>query len=123
MELDVVADGLVDQIASRTVLRRCQFVQFVDLGRIRAEADSLLRVAHNTGMVTCIILYYNASRRRVASASLYPPGFYVEPLCLEGVPARPHHSPRYLPHSIANPLFSLVLPPTRPGFSGILVTA
>src|SRR5580704_8505178 len=60
MQLNVIANGFVDQVAARAVLRCRQRVEFVDLCSIRAKTDGLLTVAHNTQTIAGIIWYYNS---------------------------------------------------------------
>jgi len=77
VQLDVVGDRLVDEIAARTVLRGGQRIKRVDLCGLGAEADSFLDVAHNARTITCIIVYYktfiSSPQRRVALSSLILP--------------------------------------------------
>jgi len=58
VQIDVVGDRLVDEIAARTVLRGGQRVKRVDLFGTGAEADGFLGVAHNARTIACIIVYY-----------------------------------------------------------------
>ena len=58
VQIDVVGDRLVDEIAARTVLRGGQCIKRVDLFDTGAEADGFLGVAHNTRTIACIIVYY-----------------------------------------------------------------
>ena len=58
VQIDVVGDRLVDEIAARTVLRGGQRIKRVDLFGNGAEADGFLGVALNARTITCIIVYY-----------------------------------------------------------------
>ena len=58
VQIDVVGDRLVDEIAARTVLRGGQRIKRVDLFGTGAEADGFLGVAHNARTIACIIVYY-----------------------------------------------------------------
>src|ERR1019366_2494037 len=57
VELDIVGDRLVDEIAARTVLRGGQRIESVDLLGDGTETDGFL-CAHNAKTITCIIMYY-----------------------------------------------------------------
>src|SRR5450755_2323603 len=61
VQFDVVVDRLVDEIATRTVLRGSQRIKGVDLLGVGAKADGFLGSSHNTWIISCIILYYKGS--------------------------------------------------------------
>src|SRR5271165_4104384 len=63
VQLDVVGDRLVDEIAARTLLRGGQRIKRLDLLHYGTEADGFLLAPHNARTITHIILYYNVSIR------------------------------------------------------------
>src|SRR5271157_4682518 len=63
VQFDIVSDRLVDEIAARTFLRRGQRIKGVDFFSDGAETDGFFIAAHNTEIITHIILYHRASIR------------------------------------------------------------
>src|SRR4026208_2484211 len=70
VQLDVIRDRLVDEIAARPFLRGGQRIKRFNLFGDGTETDGSLVTAHNTKTITGIIPYYNsavwhfAARRR-----------------------------------------------------------
>jgi hypothetical protein len=60
VQLDVIGDRLVDEIAAWTFLRGGQRIKCVNLLSDGTETDGFLIAAHNTGTIPHIMLYYNA---------------------------------------------------------------
>src|ERR1700691_3572192 len=58
MQLDVIGDRLVDQIAARTALCGGQRIKRFNSFSDSTETDGFLVAAHNTRTITHIILYY-----------------------------------------------------------------
>src|ERR1700751_831644 len=58
VQLDVISDGLIDEIAAWAVLRRGKRIERSYLFRIGTEADGFF-YAHNTQTITDIIVYYS----------------------------------------------------------------
>ena len=48
MQFEIIADGLVDEVAARTALRGGQGIKGIDLVGIGTKADGFLRAAHNS---------------------------------------------------------------------------
>src|SRR6267143_2918264 len=61
VQLDVIGDRLVDEIAAWTFLRGGQRVKRFNLFSDGTETDGFLVAAHNATTITNIILYYNSS--------------------------------------------------------------
>ena len=60
VQLDVIHDRLVDEIAVRPFLRGGQRIKRCNLFGDGAETDGFLLAAHNARTITHIILYYNS---------------------------------------------------------------
>jgi hypothetical protein len=61
MQLEVIGDRLVDEIAAWTFLRGGQRIKRFNLFSDGTETDGFLVAAHNTRTITHIILSYNSS--------------------------------------------------------------
>jgi len=56
MQLDVVADRLIDEIAAGSVLRGGKRIERVNLFGVSTEADGFFRVGHNAITIPRIIM-------------------------------------------------------------------
>lgn len=63
VQLDVIRDRLVDEIAAGPFLRGGQRIKGFNLFGDGTETDSFLIAAHNAIIITHIILYYNSPAR------------------------------------------------------------
>ena len=61
MQLDVIGDRLIDEIAAWTFLRGGQRIKCFNLFSDGTETDGFFIAAHNARTITRIILYYNVS--------------------------------------------------------------
>ena len=70
VQIDVVGDRLVDEIAAGTGLRGGQRIKRVNLFGDGAEADGFLGSAHNPGIIACIICLLYTSRMCIRDSAV-----------------------------------------------------
>jgi hypothetical protein len=56
VQLDVIGDGLIDEIAAGAVLRDGKRIERINLFGVSTEADSFFSVAHNAVNISRIIV-------------------------------------------------------------------
>jgi len=56
VQLNVISDGLIDEITAGAVLRYGKLIERINLFGVGTEANRFFCVAHNAGTIPCLIM-------------------------------------------------------------------